>query len=318
MGLCALWVGINLTGCTFPISAPPGQSDSDAPGPIHATATFSPGTAAENVADAPELQAGSDGICDLAAPGHPIDVTVADGAVFQPGEEFTKTWRLVNVGNCTWSEDYAILWFSGEPMGSSRILYLDVPVPPGASVDLSVEMTAPQLNGFYQSNWKIRNAEGVLFGLGPQGDAPFWVRITVFDGSTPTVTYAPTQTPIPMVYKQGEVDFAEEMNLDVDSGGVDMGDDDDVSLRFADGKVTVMPLGDVKMGLPDTRTGMPPAQKECIVTPLLADAIVLDDLSEDVYICYQSSNGLPGYLWLKAVADDAQYPDTAFVTWFIP
>ena len=285
---------------------------------IHATATFSPGAAVENVEDGPAILAGAGSICDLAAPGHPIDVTVADGAVFQPGAEFTKTWRLVNVGNCAWSEDYAIVWFSGEPMGSARILYLDVPVLPGASVDLSVEMTAPQPNGFHQSNWKMRNAEGLLFGLGPQGDAPFWVRITVFDGSTPTFTLAPTRTPIPMVYKQGEVDFAEEMNLDVDSGGVSMGDDDDVSLMFADGQVTVMPLGDVKMGLLDTLSGMPPAQKDCIATPLSVDAIVLEDLTEDVYICYQSSQGLPGYLWLKSVKDDAQYPDTAFVTWFIP
>ena len=81
-------------------------------------------------------------------------------------------------------------------MGSARILYVDAPVPPGASVDLSVEMIAPQRNGSYQSNWKMRDAEGVLFGLGPQGDAPFWARITVFDGSTPTINAAPTQTPL--------------------------------------------------------------------------------------------------------------------------
>lgn len=318
MGLCALWACVTLTGCTFPVFAPPGQPDSDVPEPIQVTATFIPGAAVENVEDAPALAASSDGICDLAAPGHPIDVTVADGTVFQPGEEFTKTWRLVNVGNCTWSEDYAIVWFSGELLGSSRILYLDMPVPPGASVDLSVEMAAPQPNGFYQSNWKMRNAEGELFGLGPQGDAPFWVRISVFDGSTPTVTFAPTRTPVPMVYQQGEVDFTEELNLDVDSGGVGTGEDDDVSLMFADGKVTVMPLGDVRMGLPETLTGKPPMQKECIGTPLTGDEIVLEDLTEDVYICYQSSQGLPGYLWLKAGGDDAQYPDTAFVTWFIP
>ncbi len=320
LGLCALFACVALMGCTFPGYALPGQTDAAVSGPIHdGTATAFSGAVMEEGEAATESQVEFDGICDHAAPGHPIDVTIPDGTIFQPGEEFTKTWRLVNLGDCAWSEDYAIVWFSGEPMGSSRILFLDVPVQPGAIVDLSVEMTAPQKNGLYQSNWKIRNAEGVLFGLGPQGDAPFWARISVFDGATPTVAAAPTQTPIPMIYKQGDVEAAEEIHLDVDSGSINLGeDDDDVSLGFEDGQVTVLPLGDVKLGLPDTKVGIPPAQNDCIQTPLSVEEIVLEDLTKDVYICYQSSQGLPGYLWIKSVADDAEYPDTAFVTWFIP
>ena len=79
-----------------------------------------------------------------------------------------------------------------------------------------------------------------------------------------------------------------------------------------------MPLGDVKMGLSSDPAGIPPSQKGCVVTPLSADEIILEELKEDVYICYQSSQGLPGYLWLKVVEEDAEYPDAAFVTWFIP
>lgn len=309
-----VWACMILTGCTFPGYMPPGPPDVDASVPMHSTATASPGAAA----NVPVMQTESGGICDRAAPGLPIDVTVPDGTVFRPGEEFTKIWRLVNAGNCAWSEDYAILWFSGEPMGSARILYLDVPVHPGESVDLSVAMAAPQQNGLYQSNWKMRNAEGELFGLGPQGNAPFWVRIHVYDGSTPTANPAPTHTPIAMIYQQGEVGVAEEIALDFDSGGMDMGDDSDVSLGFEDGQVTVLPLGDVKMGLTGGDAGMPPAQNDCIQTPLSGDTIVLEDLTADVFICYQSSQGLPGYLWVKSTANDADYPDVAFVTWFIP
>jgi Ig-like domain from next to BRCA1 gene len=319
LGLYAVWACITLTGCTFPGYVPPGLPASDGADSMQViTATLAPGAVVEVGEHAPESPVEGGGICDRAAPGHPVDVTVADEAIFQPGEEFTKTWRLVNVGDCVWSEDYAIIWFSGEPLGSSRILYLDVPVQPGESVDLSIEMTAPQQNGLYQSNWKMRNAEGTLFGLGPQGDAPFWARITVFDGSTPTVVTAPTHTPIPMIYQQGEVEVADAVPLDVDSGDVGMGDDDDISLAFKAGQMTVIPLGEVKLGLPDIKTGFPPAQSECIQTPLSADAIILEDFAEDVYICYQSSQGLPGYLWLKSVEDAAEQPGATFVTWFIP
>jgi len=39
--------------------------------------------------------------CDL---GQYIkDVNIPDGTVFPPGTTFTKTWRLKNVGTCTWS-----------------------------------------------------------------------------------------------------------------------------------------------------------------------------------------------------------------------
>ena len=313
-----MWACITLTGCTFPGFVPPEQPASNGLDPLHATATLAPGVVAEVGEHAPELPAEGGGICDRAAPGHPIDVTVADGTIFQPEEEFTKTWRLVNVGDCAWSEDYAFIWFSGEPLGSSRMLYLDIPVQPGESVDLSVEMIAPQQNGQYQSNWKMRNAEGTLFGLGPQGDAPFWARIMVFDGSTPTVAADPTGTPTPMIYKQGEVEVADAVPLDVDSGDVGAGDDGDVSLVFEAGQMTVMPLGDVKLGVPEIKAGFPPAQTDCIQTPLSADVIVLEDLTEDIYICYQSSQGLPGYLWLKSIGDDAEQPDAAFVTWFVP
>jgi len=310
-----MWVCITLTGCTFPAIESSNQADSVTAATVIAIPS---GAAVQDSSNAPESLPKEGGICNRAAPGHPLDVSVEDGMVFQPGVEFTKTWRLVNVGNCVWSEDYSIVWFSGEPMGSARILYLDAPVLPGASVDLSVEMVAPLKNGSYQSNWKIRNAEGVLFGLGPQGDAPFWVRISVFDGSVLTATPTPIHTPTPIVYKQGEVAFVNALTLDVDRGGVDTGDDDDISLVFEDDKVTVMPLGNVKLGLPSIGAGMRPSQNGCIVTPLSADEIILDALTEDVFICYQSSQGLPGYLWLQTVEADAEYPGIAFVTWFIP
>ena len=33
------------------------------------------------------------------------DVSVKDGTVFTPDSLFTKTWRLKNIGTCTWTDD---------------------------------------------------------------------------------------------------------------------------------------------------------------------------------------------------------------------
>src|SRR5512135_3467629 len=41
------------------------------------------------------------------------DVTVPDGTRFSPGAAFTKTWRLKNVGTCTWSTSYTLVFSSG-------------------------------------------------------------------------------------------------------------------------------------------------------------------------------------------------------------
>jgi len=45
------------------------------------------------------------------------DVTVPDGTTFAPGAAFNKTWRLKNVGTCTWTTSYSLVFDSGEKMG---------------------------------------------------------------------------------------------------------------------------------------------------------------------------------------------------------
>jgi len=127
-------------------------------------------------------------ICDRASPGNPIDVTIPDDSVVATGAEFTKTWRLVNDGACTWTRQYALIWFSGDQFTDTKIIYLRQDVAPGQSIDFSVDMTAPNKSGSYQSNWMLQNPSGVYFGIGPNGKSPFWVRISVESGSKPTNT----------------------------------------------------------------------------------------------------------------------------------
>jgi len=103
------------------------------------------------------------------------DVTYPDNTRVNGGEMFTKTWQLQNVGTCTWT-GYTIAFVQGDRMGSPD----SVPVPDtgrGDPVDVSVELTAPSIDGIYRGNFELHNAENepVLIGT----ESIFWVQIVV-------------------------------------------------------------------------------------------------------------------------------------------
>ncbi|MBV6396858.1 MAG: hypothetical protein HFACDABA_02460 [Anaerolineales bacterium] len=123
-------------------------------------------------------------VCDAAQ--FVADVTVADGSVFAPGAAFKKTWRLKNAGTCTWSTSYSLVYASGEKMGSTLSVAMPKAVAPGESVDVSVDMSAPSAAGKYRGNWQLKNASGVLFGIGSKANGVFWVEIVVSSGGTST------------------------------------------------------------------------------------------------------------------------------------
>jgi hypothetical protein len=113
------------------------------------------------------------------AAGFVRDVTIPDGARLDPRESFHKTWRLRNDGSCTWTADYDLVFLSGYRLGSQSVVPLPGAVEPGETVDLTVEMAAPRGVGTYAGYWMLRNPEGDLFGVGDDGDGPFWVRILI-------------------------------------------------------------------------------------------------------------------------------------------
>ena len=52
------------------------------------------------------------------------DVTVPDGAKYEPGATFKKTWRLKNIGTCTWDNILLAgfrLWRTNECPGIHQI-----------------------------------------------------------------------------------------------------------------------------------------------------------------------------------------------------
>ncbi|NIP50652.1 MAG: hypothetical protein GWN30_07975, partial [Gammaproteobacteria bacterium] len=104
---------------------------------------------------------------------------IPDDTIIAAGETFTKTWELLNNGTCTWGAGYSLVFTAGDQMGSPDIRPLGQTVGPGETIELSITLTAPTEPGNYRGEWKLRNANGVLFGIGVEADDPFWVQIVV-------------------------------------------------------------------------------------------------------------------------------------------
>jgi hypothetical protein len=130
--------------------------------------------------------------CDQAA--FVADVTIPDGTSFSPSFQFTKTWRLRNVGSCTWTNNYSLVFYSGEQM-SGKSVSMPSTVAPGQTVDIAVDLAAPALPGSYRGDWMVRSSSGALFGAGANGTTPIWVKINVV--GSPDLTTMITADPNP-------------------------------------------------------------------------------------------------------------------------
>ncbi|MDX1600737.1 MAG: PA14 domain-containing protein [Anaerolineales bacterium] len=111
--------------------------------------------------------------------GFVADVTIPDSTNMEAGRSFTKTWRLRNVGTCTWLPSYNFVFSGGSSMGGASVIPLGKSVSPGETVDFSVALKAPSAAGTYRGNWMLRNTSGGTFGLGANANQPFWVQIIV-------------------------------------------------------------------------------------------------------------------------------------------
>ena len=107
------------------------------------------------------------------------DITVPDGTTFSSGAIFTKTWRLKNIGECTWTAGYSLVFSSGEQMGAPQSVNLPYPVPPDKTLDISINLIAPSTAGVHRGYWMLKNERGLPFGIGVDANTPFWVDILV-------------------------------------------------------------------------------------------------------------------------------------------
>ena len=135
------------------------------------------------------------------------DADMTNPPELNPGEAFTKGWRIKNTGTCDWDSTYVLVPDGGN-VPAARMGGQPTPiegvVKPGETYDMYVDLVAPTTPGAYQGFWKMHNGDGVGFGQ----RIYVGIRVPV----APTPTPAPTQTPSPEIQfsadrtqlKQGE------------------------------------------------------------------------------------------------------------------
>ena len=123
--------------------------------------SFSPTNAPLNLAT--PVPSATESLCDRAA--FVQHVTIPDGTSIYAGSRFVKTWRLRNVGTCSWTTAYDLVFVDGDQLAT----VVEVPMPgvvnPQQEVEISVPMQVPNDFGHYRGGWRLRNQNGIVFGL---------------------------------------------------------------------------------------------------------------------------------------------------------
>ena len=95
------------------------------------------------------------------------DVTVADGTVMKPGQDFEKVWTVRNTGSCTWDEGYEFVFIGGDtaldPVNFKFTRAKDFTAG-GTSINIGIDLTAPLAVGKYSGTWRMRTDKGYYFG----------------------------------------------------------------------------------------------------------------------------------------------------------
>jgi len=266
-------------------------------------------------------------LCNQAAAGNPIDITIPDDSLIPPGQSFIKTWKLVNIGTCTWTTLYSASFFYGDRMGAPEAVPLQATVLPAQSVEISVEMIAPQAPGTYQGNWKLSYPKGGLFGIGPNGDSPFWVRIIVDKnqaGTTTatgevTVTISPTDlatpTATPLGQVSGELSPVPGDTIDLDRLTLNNADEDLIYQVDANQYHWLTPHEEAMIGVYGSQE---PTLADCQSAGMSSAPIAVESLSIGTYLCYTTDEVRTGRALLEAVDPDDFTLTLDLLTWALP
>jgi hypothetical protein len=109
-----------------------------------------------------------------------ISETYPDDSELVKGSDFDKSWRLKNIGTCTWNANYRVVFSSGDQMSGVDAQLLGSSVAPGEMVDIIVDLTTPNSTGTYKGIWKLQDDSGENF-------ATFWVQIKAVSGAVPVL-----------------------------------------------------------------------------------------------------------------------------------
>jgi hypothetical protein len=159
------------------------------------------------------------------------DVTIDDGTEISAGEPFEKIWRLKNVGSCTWTSGYDLVFDGGTRMDAPDAQQLTTgTVAPGYEIDIAVDLVAPDGPGTYRANFKLSNPAGAVFGVGESSN-PFWVEIRVPDESGVRLDFLARARDADWGTGKEPVDFAGPGHVEISYGGPDTDEDGFVMIK---------------------------------------------------------------------------------------
>ena len=107
----------------------------------------------------------SQAACDNMA--YVSDVTIPDGYTAAPGEVMDKTWRIKNLGPCTWNQDYVLVFGwggDGTNWNGTKAVHIGKLVKPGEEYEITISLTAPKTSGSYGAFFRLQNDKGYNFG----------------------------------------------------------------------------------------------------------------------------------------------------------
>lgn len=88
------------------------------------------------------------------------DVTIPPGTRFALPQPFSKVWRVRNSGTCTWTPAHYRLQAVDETLGGGQPAPMPGAIQPGAVVDLTVRLNAPEAPGPYNAAFQLVDGNG--------------------------------------------------------------------------------------------------------------------------------------------------------------
>jgi len=238
------------------------------------------------------------------------DVTVRDGTPFLPREKFVKIWRVLNAGTCTWTEQYAIRFVGGDQMEALDTIPVPFSVPPGSELEIAIDMVTPEIPGEYRGFWKLVSDRGSFFGIGPGGNASFWVDINVVTEGPPTLTPVAMSTAV--IEVQGVLTLGLGTGFDLDTGVPGPAGEDDLRQEAAEGSGSVLaPVNGATIGVASQGAGSV-TREGCVMSLLSESALPLSGLLVGDALCYRTNRGRIGTLTITATGDPLA---ADFITW---
>jgi uncharacterized protein YkwD len=184
---------------SLPTNTPPAPNATATPLPT-LTPPAPTGTAAPTLNPQPTTAAVQTCI-DKAA--YVADVTIPDNMLLKENTNFTKTWRIKNVGTCSWTDGYQLVFARGQILSGPP----SSPLPkanPGDLIDVSVNLQTPADGGTYAGDWQFQNPAGKRFGVNSHGEDFIYLIIKVDWG--PGVGPTPAPPAVNCAYKRN-LDF---------------------------------------------------------------------------------------------------------------